>query len=117
MPYPVAACRNKNELGNSDLCALNLSNGGGDTFNCYSEQDPVIQSLGSGSRWNGAWNISTNYNQIIGQETFEFYNEGSDVSNLNAGSGWSGAWAVQGNYGGTVFKDTFDTYDINGPII
>lgn len=111
--YPVAACRDKNELSGGSLCAVVIPGGvfgGGDTFDCYPEQDPVAQALASGSRWTGAWNLDTNYLQVIGQETFEFYNEGSDVSNLNQGSGWNGAWNVADNYGGTFGQESFEDY-------
>jgi hypothetical protein len=118
MPYPVAAVRNKNFTVPTDLCAITITGftGGGDSFDCYAEQDPVTTSLAHGKGFNGAWNLASNYLQVQGLETFQFYDLGSDVSDLDGGTGWDGAWNIATNFSQVIGGETFDTYNFDGPI-
>lgn len=110
--YPLAACRGKNMASGivSWIVSYGLTDGTGDDFESYDEQDPVVDSLNAYSGWDGAWALPASYTGIQGMDTFDTYPLGTAVS-LNDGFGWSGAWAMPESWSKLSGYDSMDTYN------
>lgn len=97
------------------LCAVVIDDGGGDTFDCYADEGPPLTTtLSFGTGFDGPWVIQQSRLGLQGEDTFESYNVGTDVTGLNGGYGFDGAWVVSPNYRGwgpgSSGEDTFETY-------
>src|ERR671922_592164 len=92
---PAFLGRRRGSGNDGTACAVTAADGGGDTFDCYADQDPIIGSLAFGTGWTGAWVQGDNYVGTWGVETFESYSDGTAPA--GGGTGWSGNWATGAN--------------------
>ncbi len=89
-----------------DLCTVRLAGaypGGGDTYDCYQTESPLITTLTHGNGFSAAWVINTNYQGFQGGDTYESYAVGSITPTTilaEMGNQMSGSWSITGNYTG-----------------
>jgi hypothetical protein len=94
-----------------DLCEIILLvEGGGDNFDCYTEQDPVETILNAGNYWGGPWHGQINFAGIQARERFEGYVLGP-IGILNKEYGWAGPASVLQNLAGRISEEFFDYED------
>ena len=78
--------------GETDLCAVQLDDGGGDTFDCYAEEmDVVDTTLDSGTAWTGAWFYGDSDVNNPKGDTFDSYSIG-EVADDSLDGGMSNTW-------------------------
>jgi hypothetical protein len=95
----------------ADHCEIILLvEGGGDTFDCYTEQDPVEAILNAGNFWAGPWQGETNFAGVQAPERFEGYVAGP-AGILNKEHGWAAAASVALNLAGRTAEELFDYND------
>ncbi len=103
------------------LCAAFLTiDGGGDLFDCYKDQSPVlIKPLNHGTGFSGDWLADLNYYGLRGVEDFQVYALGGAPPNLHGPWGYSGSWSFGANYlgsgPGSSGVDQFETYIVSVP--
>lgn len=76
-------------------CAVVLTNGGGDTFDCYVDGAATALPSSAGTGFSGIWYAGDNpFNTPLG-DTFDSYADGAVVdSTLTGGTGFADSWKV-----------------------
>lgn len=95
-----------------DLCGVDIIDGGGDTFDCYTLEDDVqITVLNRGTLLSGAWIHSASELNNPRGDTFEAYTPEDDVqtTDLNGGQAFSGSW-IHSKGISEAGEDTFEDY-------
>lgn len=108
-----------------DLCEIDFNSDtdgiSGDSFQCYTEEDPVTETLNSGNGWDGEWNGAYNWLGVQALEPFQSYTDQDPVlAVLDKGFGWDAEGNLSGNYLGLSARDFFESYDlgsITGPLL
>lgn len=97
-----------------DLCAMPLSNGGGDSFDCYTVEDPIVQTLNSGTAWAAAWVLTDRGGWAW--DWLDAYSVGPcQAAALVGGVGWFAHWFLTKSIAGIQAYEWFD-YTVQDPV-
>ena len=93
-------------------CKITITDGGGDSFECYATGLIVSNTLGCGTGFSGNWIVGNNPFGVQGIEDFEGYTDGEVTSNTLTpdSNGFSGNWIVGNNPFLQTFLIDFEGY-------
>ena len=91
--------------------------GGGDSFDCYTPENPVFTPLDHGAGWTGAWAFEQSPFGVVALDGFDAYSPQDPVTQpLQGGSGWLTQWAFEDQPQEFSAFDSFETYSPENPI-